>query len=138
MNRNEYVETLVLNGKMINIGQDDAGQCYFVEWVDDDGELMQESCGTYNFHYKKYAEYKFGNPESDCVYYSTQDMFNCDSNCAHRNEFGYCDKCYYQDVNWSHFQKLVKLGILDRRGNILPPYDKILVKESDNKTDEEQ
>lgn len=128
MDRNEYVETLVLNGKMINIGIDDAGQCYFVEWVDENGNLMQESCGSYNFYYKKYAEYKFGNPEIDCIHYNVQDS---SLNCKHRNAFGYCDKCFYQDVNWGHFQKLVNFGIIDRRGNVQDAYKEFVVKKED-------
>ena len=128
MLRDEYVETLVLNGKMINIGIDDAGQCYFVEWVDDNGKLKQESCGTYNFNYKGYAEYKFGSPEIDCIYYSIQ---NSKSNCEHRNKFGYCDKCCYQDLNWSNFQKLIELGVIDRRGNVQDAYKEFIIKKED-------
>ena len=131
MLRDEYIETLVLNGKMINIGIDDAGQCYFVEWVDKDGNIQQESCGTYNFHYKEYAEYKFGDPTIDCPYYSSIDSEPV-ANCKHGHDFGYCDKCICQNIEWSNFQRLINLGIVDRRGNVNPKYTQFISKREDN------
>ena len=132
MLRNEYVETLVLNGKMINIGQDDAGQCYFVEWVGKDGELKQEGCGTYNFNYKGYAEYNFGNPEIDCPYYDEMNSTQNAQDCKHGHKFGYCDKCAFQYIEWSNFQRLINLGIIDRRGNVNSKYEKFISKREDD------
>ena len=57
MKKEEYVETKVINGHMVNIGLDDYGQCYFFEFVDPDGELREVSCGTYNFNYEEEIEY---------------------------------------------------------------------------------
>ena len=131
MLRNEYVETLILDKKMINVGIDDSGQCYFVEWVDDTGELRQEGCGTYNFNYKEYAEYKFGNPEIDCPYYNEMNNSSNPENCKNGKDFGYCNKCVYQDIQWSRFLKLITLGIIDRRGNVDPKYEQFISKKED-------
>lgn len=48
MKPNEYIKTIVIYGKMINVGIDDYGQQYFLEYVDDNGELQEIGCGAYN------------------------------------------------------------------------------------------
>lgn len=60
MKKSEYVKTVVLGGKMINIGLDDYGQCYFFEFVDQNGELKEMSCGTYCFDYMQEIKDYFG------------------------------------------------------------------------------
>lgn len=56
MKQEEYVKTIVVYGKMINIGIDDCGQQYFIEFVNDKGELKEFSCGTYNSDYEGVAK----------------------------------------------------------------------------------
>lgn len=51
MKQKEYVKTIVVYDKMINIGMDDYGQQYFIEFVNSKGELEQVGCGAYNFDY---------------------------------------------------------------------------------------
>lgn len=48
MKQEEYVKTIVVYGKMLNVGMDDYGQQYFLEYVDDNGELQEIGCGAYN------------------------------------------------------------------------------------------
>lgn len=48
MKQEEYVKTIVIYGKMINVGMDDYGQQFFLEYVDDNGELQEIGCGAYN------------------------------------------------------------------------------------------
>lgn len=48
MKQEEYVKTIVVYGKMLNVGIDDYGQQYFLEYVDDNGELQEIGCGAYN------------------------------------------------------------------------------------------
>lgn len=48
MKPNEYIKTIVIYGKMINVGIDDYGQQFFLEYVDDNGELQEIGCGAYN------------------------------------------------------------------------------------------
>ena len=55
MKKEEYIETIVVNKKMVNVGMDDYGQCYFLEWVDDEGNLQETGCGTYNLNYYEVA-----------------------------------------------------------------------------------
>lgn len=51
MKRDEYLETIIVHGHMVNVGMDDAGQQYFYEFVNENGELEERGCGAYNFHY---------------------------------------------------------------------------------------
>ena len=133
MNKNEYVESIVINNMLVNVGQNDAGQCYFIEWVEHN-ELFEECCGVYNTDYQGYIEYKFGNPEKDCPYYDGVDLIvNETKNCDNRFKFGYCDKCKYQNREYSNFQDLVKLDIVDKRGNVKEKYSKYLMKREDGK-----
>ena len=56
MKQEEYVKTIIVYGKMVNIGMDDCGQQYFIEFVNDKGELEELGCGTYNFDYEDVAK----------------------------------------------------------------------------------
>ena len=57
MKTSEYVKTIVVYGKMVNVGMDDAGQQYFIEYVNANGELVEIGCGSYNFDYEDVAKY---------------------------------------------------------------------------------
>ena len=57
MKTNEYVKTIVVYGKMVNVGMDDAGQQYFIEYVNANGELVEMGCGPYDFNYEDVAKY---------------------------------------------------------------------------------
>ena len=57
MKTSEYVKTIVVYGKMVNVGMDDAGQQYFIEYVNANGELVEMGCGSYNFDYEGVARY---------------------------------------------------------------------------------
>ena len=57
MKTSEYVKTIVVYGKMVNVGMDDAGQQYFIEYVNANGELAEMGCGSYNFDYEDVAKY---------------------------------------------------------------------------------
>ena len=56
MKANEYFKTIVVYGKMVNVGMDDPGQQYFLEYVNDNGELVEMGCGAYNFDYEEVAK----------------------------------------------------------------------------------
>ena len=56
MKQEDYVKTIVVYGKMVNVGMDDYGQQYFIEFVNDKGELEELGCGTYNFDYEDIAK----------------------------------------------------------------------------------
>ncbi len=56
MKRDEYVKTIVVYGKMVNIGMDDYGQQYFIEFVNENGELTEIGCGAYNFDVEDVAK----------------------------------------------------------------------------------
>lgn len=53
MRREDYIKTIIVDGQMVNIGQDDYGQCYYFEYVNEDGELEEMSCGSYNFNWEQ-------------------------------------------------------------------------------------
>lgn len=41
MKQEEYIKTIVVYGKMVNVGIDDYGQQYFIEFVNSKGELEE-------------------------------------------------------------------------------------------------
>lgn len=57
MKTNEYVKTIVVYGKMVNVGMDDYGQQYFIEFLNDDGEIVEVGCGAYNHDYEDVAKW---------------------------------------------------------------------------------
>jgi hypothetical protein len=59
MKKEEYVKTFEVNGTKVDLGLDDYGQCYFIEWVDKNGDKKSTSLGTYNFHYMEDIYYLF-------------------------------------------------------------------------------
>ena len=57
MKREDYIETKIINGHMVNIGMDDYGQCFYFEFMDKNNKLIEKSCGTYNLNYMEEIEY---------------------------------------------------------------------------------
>lgn len=132
MKKDEYIETIVVGKQMIPIGIDDAGQCYFYEYINENGELAEMSLGSYNMNYKEDVEYVFGEPARDCTLYP-EDAFAPLENCSCRGKYGYCAKCKYSDVERYSFNSLVDLGIIDRRGNLQGIWKELLVKTEEDK-----
>ena len=91
MKAHEYVKTIVYNGHMINIGIDDYGKEYFLEYVDDKGQLTTDCCGACNTDYQQRIEYLFGNPDQ-CIIFGTVSV--CEQTFAH----GYCARCPYNSL----------------------------------------
>ena len=91
MEKEEYIKTVVMHGKMINIGLDDAGQQFFFEYVDDEGHLACIGCGAYSMDYTQALESLWGIPE-DCEYYG---LGICED---HVFSHGYCPKCPYNKL----------------------------------------
>ena len=88
MHKDEYIKTIVYNGHMINIGLDDYGQQYFLEYLDENNNIIQQGCGAYNENYEHEVEYLFGKPE-DCPQYNTTEY------CPDCFSHGYCGQCPY-------------------------------------------
>ena len=59
MDSNDYIKTLMVNGKEIKLGMNDYGQCYFIEWEDAEGKIQDASLGTYNSDYMEEVYYMF-------------------------------------------------------------------------------
>ena len=59
MKKDEYIKTLNIADKEIQLGLDDYGQCYFIEWIDDSGEKQSTGLGTYNANYLQDIYYLF-------------------------------------------------------------------------------
>ena len=122
MKQEEYIKTIVYNGRMINLGQDDYGQSYNIEYVED-GELKEECVGAYITDYEGYIEYKFGNPEINCPIYN--EVVTTDTECCTKRDKSLCFKCRksWNDVDYAAWQKrqeefakwLEKISISDRK-----------------------
>lgn len=104
MKQDEYIKTIIYNGHMINIGLDDYGQTYFIEYAED-GELKEECVGPYVTDYEDYIEWRFGNPEINCpIYY---DVVTTDTESCTKLDQAFCDKCRksWNDVDYAAWQK---------------------------------
>ena len=58
MDKRNYIKTLHICGYDIDLGLDDYGQCYYIEW-EQDGEKKVTGLGAYNFHYLEDIYYMF-------------------------------------------------------------------------------
>ena len=58
MKKEEYIKTMNINGNSIDLGIDDYGQQYFVEWEDSEGK-HEMGLGAYNMNYMSDILYKF-------------------------------------------------------------------------------
>jgi predicted SAM-dependent methyltransferase len=56
MKQEEYVKTIVVYGKMVNVGMDDYGQQYFLEYINENGQLIEVGCGAYNYDFEDVAK----------------------------------------------------------------------------------
>lgn len=59
MTEQEYIKTLCIDGQDVDLGLDDYGQCYFIEWIDETGRRKDMGLGTYNFRYMEEIYYMF-------------------------------------------------------------------------------
>ena len=57
MTKEEYIKTFNVNGIKVDLGLDDYGQCYFIEYTDKSGNKKSTSLGTYNTHYMESVYY---------------------------------------------------------------------------------
>jgi hypothetical protein len=104
MKRDEYIKTIVFNGHMINLGCDDPGQTFFIEYIED-GELKEECIGSYICDYEDYIEWRFGDPAINCPHYDKVTTSETES-CTYHNK-SLCFECrkFYNDVDWAALQK---------------------------------
>lgn len=104
MKQDEYIKTIVYNGHMINIGLDDYGQTYFIEYVEN-GELKEECIGSYIPDYEYYIEGRFGIPEINCPIYN--DITTSATECCTKRNQAFCDKCrkFWNDNDYARWQK---------------------------------
>ena len=104
MKQSEYIKTIVYNDRMINLGLDDYGQTYFIEYVED-GELVEELIGPFNLGYDDYIEWRFGDPTINCPIYD--DIYTTSTDrCLSLNR-AFCSECRkaYTDTAWAELQK---------------------------------
>lgn len=104
MKQNEYIKTIIFNGRMINLGNDDNGQTYFIEYAED-GELKEECIGPYITDYEDYIEWRFGDPEINCPIY--HDVVTSDTECCPHINKSLCLKCRkrWNDIDYAAWQK---------------------------------
>ena len=57
MKQEEYVRTIAYKVRMFNLGLDDYGQQYFIEYVDSEGNLQEFGVGAYCSDYMEAIEY---------------------------------------------------------------------------------
>ena len=105
MKQEEYIKTIVYNDRMINLGLDDYGQTYFIEYAED-GKLQVECVGPYIADYEDYIEWRFGIPEINCPIY--HEVVTTDTECCTKHDKAFClSKCRksWNDVDYAAWQK---------------------------------
>ncbi len=104
MKQEEYIKTIIYNDRLINLGLDDAGQTYFIEYAED-GQLKEECVGSYNTDYERYIEWRFGEPEINCPIY--HNVVTSDTEFCNDATRGFCSECRkaYDDIAWDMLQK---------------------------------
>ena len=104
MTKDEYIKTIVFNGITINIGLDDYGQTYFIEYIEN-GELKEECIGSYITDYYDYIEWRFGDPEINCPIYNN--VVTTDVECCTNQTKSLCSKCRksWNDIDYAAWQK---------------------------------
>ena len=105
MDKNEFVKHIIYNNIEIDIGIDDYGQTYFIEYIDNNGKVHQECVGAYVTDYMNYIEYRFGTPEKNCPIYSI--VRTSDTECCGVADKGFCTNCrkFYTDITYEHIEK---------------------------------
>ena len=104
MKNDEFIKTIKYNGLDINLGLDDAGQTYFIEY-EQNGELHTECVGSYIAEYMDYIEYRFGKPELNCDIYETVET--TDTQCCPAPNKAFCTNCrkFFNDKDWKDLQE---------------------------------
>ena len=91
MKKDEFVKSGVYNKHMYNVGLDDYGQQYFIEFLDEEtGKLLEVGCGAYNDNYIGELERLFGTPE-ECEHYDAP-KFDDAGYCKNVMLHGYCGR----------------------------------------------
>jgi len=93
MKKEEFVTSLVYNGQLVNVGIDDAGQTYFIEYVDSKGNLVEDCVGSYTTNYMDYIEHQLTPviiPTGLCEY---KDNPTIEWECPHAYSRGFCNRC---------------------------------------------
>ena len=91
MDSRDYIKTLHINSLSIDLGIDDYGQCYYIEW-EQDGEKKITGMGAYNFHYMEDIYYMF-----DPIYKSLA-----------RKELWGEEMTEEEKAQWQKYQKIFK------------------------------
>ena len=104
MKQNEYIKTIIYNRCMINVGISDAGQTYFLEYLED-GQLQTECVGPYVADYEDYIEWRFGRPEINCPIY--HEVVTTDTECCDTLDKSLCLKCRkrWNNIDYAAWQK---------------------------------
>jgi len=90
MQQDEYVTSINYNGALVNIGMDDYGQSYFIEYADGES-VVTVGCGTYNTDYMSTVEYCLGDPKK-C------ELFEQNASCEEWDRHGFCCKCPHSEL----------------------------------------
>jgi hypothetical protein len=90
---------------MVNIGEDDYGQQYFLEYVNKEGKLVEVGCGAYNTDYHYVIERLFGT-HKQCV------TFNASLVCENYLAHGYCSNCPHNQLVIARNERLKAQGLI--------------------------
>ena len=105
MNKHEFVTSVVFNKQLVNVGIDDNGQTYFIEYTDKDGKLVEACVGSYETDYMYFIEHTLAPDiitKDLCEHVSDQPRWNCSY--AESHGFCYCCPNNYSKEDWEFRQ----------------------------------
>lgn len=105
MKKEEFVKHITYNNIEIDVGLDDYGQSYFIEYKDETGKIVTECIGSYISEYEDYIQYRFGKPELNCPIYNK--IQTSDTECCRTTNQAFCTKCrkFYNDIEYEEIRK---------------------------------
>ena len=105
MTKEEFVKSIEYNGIKIDIGEDDYGQQYFLEYTDRNGKIHEIGCGAYNTNYMDIIEAELGVPKLNCEYYEKETI------CS-QYAYGFCYKCPKNELVIAREERLKRQGYM--------------------------
>ena len=97
MTKEEYIKTLEVCGTKVDLGLDDYGQCYFIEWTDKNGEKKETGLGTYNFNYLEEIYCLFDNRYRELL---RKDMFGDEMTEEEKAEWAGYEKIFAEEYKY--------------------------------------
>lgn len=101
MKKEEFLKTLKVCGKEIKLGLDDYGQCYYIEWEDENEQTQSTGLGTYNFNYMESIYHLFDEKYRNL---SRKDLWGEKMTETELRDWKKYQKLFDEEYKWEHIE----------------------------------